>query len=149
MMKAGIVSVSIRSRNEVTGMTKKISLSLVCCDPSAGDQSRVVKLEIDASLLTDSLISSADQELPADEAKGLHLAADHEEHGEVTYVQQVNEGGFFVYVGNPDNLVEHWFGRGSYVAFNDNRGSGHASKVGPEGCRRTFRMLKGQIDHSL
>jgi len=34
---------------------------------------------------------------------------------------------------------------GSWVAFNDDRGSGHASKVGPEGCVRTFRMLQGHL----
>ena len=130
-------------------MPETTPISLVCCDPNADNQSRVVKMEIDTAILTDRLISTAEQTVEANDAKGLHLAAAHAEHGLVTYVQQVNEGGFFVYVGNPDNLVEHWFGRGSYVAFNDNRGSGHASKVGPEGCRRTFRMLKGQIDHSL
>ena len=79
------------------------------------------------------------------QAKGLHLAAAHPEHGQVTYLQEVTEGGFFVYVGEPDALQEHWFGAGSWVAFCDDSGSGHASKAGPEGCTRTFRMLRGHL----
>ena len=126
-------------------MSETIHLSLVCCDDSPNKLSRVVQVEIDAALLEDRLISTAEQELAADEAKGLHLAAHHPDHGIVTYLQQVNEGGFFVYVGDPKNLQEHWFGPGTLVAFNDDQGPGHASKVGPQGCKRTFRMLRDHL----
>lgn len=127
-------------------MSDQISISVVCCQDTADKHSQIVPLQIDASLLSERLISQADQELPANEAKGLHLAAEHDEHGPVTYVQQVNEGGFFVYVGDPDDLTEHWFGPNTYVAFIDSQGTGHSSKVGPDGCKRTFRMLKGHLE---
>ncbi|MGB7347133.1 MAG: hypothetical protein WBD20_23120 [Pirellulaceae bacterium] len=126
-------------------MTNKISLSIVCCQSNPNQHSQIVSVEIDAAILSDRLISEAEQVLAADEAKGLHLAAEHEEHGPVTYVQQVTEGGFFVYVGDPNSLTEHWFGPGTFVAFIDSQGTGHASKVGPDGCKRTFRMLKGHL----
>src|SRR6056300_163578 len=71
--------------------------------------------------------------------------------GSPTYTKNppsvVTEGGFFVYVGEPSKLQEHWFGAGSWVAFNDHEGSGHASKVGPDGCTRTFRMLRGRLSN--
>ena len=51
-------------------------------------------------MLDERLISRSEQVVAANEAKGLHLAADNEEHGLVTYLQQVTEGGFFVYVGD-------------------------------------------------
>ena len=127
-------------------MSNQINVSLVCCDDSPSKLSRIVELKIDSALLEDRLISSAEQEVDANEAKGLHLAAHHADHGVVTYLQQVNEGGFFVYVGDPQNLQEHWFGPGTYVAFNDDQGPGHASKVGPEGCKRTFRMLRDHLE---
>ena len=127
-------------------MPETTPISLVCCDPNADNQSRVVKMEIDTAILTDRLISTAEQTVEANDAKGLHLAAAHAEHGLVTYVQQVNEGGFFVYVGDPSSLQEHWFGPGTLAAFIDHQGTGHASKVGPDGCKRTFRMLKGHLE---
>jgi len=126
-------------------MTSKISVSLVCCQDTPGKPSQIVPIEIDASVLSERLISEAEQEVAANEAKGLHLAAEHDEHGLVTYVQQVNEGGFFVNVGDPNDLTPHWFGPGTFVAFIDSQGTGHSSKVGPDGCKRTFRMLKGHL----
>ncbi|QDT11400.1 hypothetical protein [Planctomycetes bacterium K23_9] len=126
-------------------MSNKISISLVCCQDTPAQHSQIVTIEANTSVLSDQLISEAQQNLDANESKGLHLAAEHETHGPVSYVQQVNEGGFFVYVGDPAALTEHWFGPGSYVAFVDSQGTGHASKVGPEGCKRTFRMLKGHL----
>ncbi|MGI9470498.1 MAG: hypothetical protein ACR2NZ_03120 [Rubripirellula sp.] len=106
----------------------------------------MTRTSIDASDLESRTLSSTVQQVTANEAKGLHLAAEHPEHGQVTYLQEVTDGGFFVYVGAPDALEEHWFGPGSWVAFNDDHGSGHASKVGPDGCTRTFRMLRGHMD---
>lgn len=60
-----------------------------------------------ASLIEGKLISVVEQKLVADEAKGLHLAATHSDHGQVTYLQEVTEGGFFFCVGEPDALEEH------------------------------------------
>ena len=105
----------------------------------------MVTTTLDREQLESRLIVESQQELDADQAKGLHLAAESEDHGLVTYLQQVTEGGFFVYVGDPGNLEEHWFGEGMWVAFNDHRGTGHASKVGPHGCKRVLRMLRGHL----
>ena len=105
----------------------------------------MVTTTLNPAELESRLISETQQELAAGEAKGLHLAAESPEHGLVTYLQQVSDGGFFVYVGDPENLEEHWFGEGTWVAFNDHQGTGHASKVGPDGCKRTFRLLRGHL----
>lgn len=126
-------------------MSKMIDISLVCCSPSADKRSQVVAIRLEESVITARQLEMSDQELPADQAKGLHLAAHHDTHGVVTYLQQVTEGGFFVYVGDPANLEEHWFGEGSWVAFNDDQGPGHASKVGPAGVKRVFRLLSGHL----
>jgi hypothetical protein len=123
-----------------------LKISVVCCDPSPEKWSRIVETTVDASLLNDRLLETAEQQLPAHEEKGLHNAALHTEHGAVTYLQQVNEGGFGVLVGDPDDLRETFFPAGSLVAFIDSEGPGHASKVGPEGVKRTFSMLKGHLD---
>lgn len=124
-----------------------IELSLVRCSNDEKNTSEIVSMSTDLATLEEKLISKDVQELEANLARGLHLAADQPDHGgPVTYVQEILEGGFFVYVGNPDALEEHWFGPGTWVAFNDNQGTGHASKVGPDGCKRMFRMLRGQLD---
>ena len=126
-------------------MNDLIEMSLVRCAETDDQRSEMVSTTLDRAVLEERLISESQQELAANEAKGLHLAAENEEHGLVTYLQQVTEGGFFVYVGDPSNLEEHWFGEGSWVAFNDHQGIGHASKVGPNGCKRTFRLLRGNL----
>lgn len=126
-------------------MSDLIELSLVRCAATDDKRSELVSTTLDRAVLNERLISESQQDLAANEAKGLHLAAENAEHGIVTYLQQVTEGGFFVYVGEPSNLEEHWFGEGSWVAFNDHQGTGHASKVGPEGCKRTFRLLRGNL----
>lgn len=126
-------------------MSDLIEMSLVRCAITDDKRSEMVSTTLERAVLEERLISESQQELAANEAKGLHLAAESEEHGLVTYLQQVTEGGFFVYVGDPANLEEHWFGEGSWVAFNDHQGIGHASKVGPDGCKRTFRLLRGNL----
>lgn len=123
-----------------------INVSVVCCDHSNSEQSKIVDIEIDRASIEERLLDTADQILPAGEAKGLHNAAHHTQHGPVTYLQQVNEGGFYVLTGDPNNLQETFFGPGSYVAFIDDQGPGHASRVGPDGVRRTFRMLHGHLE---
>ena len=127
-------------------MPEMIPVSLVRCDETDACRSQMTQTSILREALDARTLSTAVQQVAANEAKGMHLAAPHPDHGEVTYLQEVTQGGFFVYVGAPESLQEHWFGPGSWVAFNDDRGSGHASKVGPEGCTRTFRMLKGHLD---
>ncbi len=124
----------------------EIKVSVVCCDDSAAKRSQIVETTVDASWLSDRLIESAEQDVAAGEARGLHNGAIHPEHGAVTYLQEVKEGGFSVFVGDPENLQETFFGVGSFVAFIDSEGPGHASKVGPEGVKRTFRLLKGHIE---
>lgn len=126
-------------------MSDLINLSLVRCADSLDQKSEMVTATLSRAELEARLISESQQELVAGEAKGLHLAAESPEYGLVTYLQQVSDGGFFVYVGDPNHLEEHWFGEGTWVAFNDHQGTGHASKVGPDGCRRTFRMLRGHL----
>ena len=126
-------------------MNDLIELSLVRCTETDDKRSEMVSVTLDRAVLEERLISESQQVVAANEAKGLHLAAENEEHGLVTYLQQVTDGGFFVYVGDPSNLEEHWFGEGSWVAFNDHQGTGHASKAGPDGCKRIFRMLRGHL----
>ncbi len=128
-------------------MNGTISVSLVCCDDSPQKLSQVVAAILDASALDqrDRVWLQEDQLLPAGQAKEMHLAVADESIGKATFLQQIHEGGFFVYVGDPSCLQEHWFGPGTWVAFNDDDGLGHASKVGPNGCKRTMRILIGHF----
>jgi hypothetical protein len=91
------------------------------------------------------VLESSEQQLAAGDSRDLHNAAHHAEHGPVTYLQQVTSGGFSVFVGAPDDLQETFFGKGTFVAFIDDQGPGHGSKVGPDGVTRTFRILKGHL----
>lgn len=123
----------------------ELKISVVCCDETAEKRSRIVETTLDRSKLDELVLDTAEQEVAANEAKGLHNAAEHAEYGPVTYLQQVNEGGFSVLVGDPENLQDVFFGPGTYVAFIDSEGPGHGSKVGPDGVKRTFRLLKGHL----
>lgn len=124
----------------------ELKLSIVCCDNSPQKFSQIVETSIDSSLIDERVLETAEQEVAANEEKGMHNASSHPEHGSVTYLQQVNEGGFSVLHGDPENLQSTFFGAGSYVAFVDEEGPGHASKVGPDGVKRTFRILRGQLE---
>ena len=123
----------------------KLRISVVCCDNSPAKLSRIVEIELDSVAVDERALSAAEQQLAAGDARGLHNAAHHAEHGPVTYLQQVNEGGFSVFVGAPEDLRETFIGTGSLVAFMDDQGPGHGSKVGPEGVQRTLRILKGHL----
>lgn len=125
---------------------EQLLLSVVCCDDTPARHSQIVKTKIDRSILVDLLIETVEQQVAADEERELHNAAHHAEHGPVTYVQQVNEGGFAVLVGAPEDLQQTFFGAGELVAFMDDQGPGHASKVGPKGVQRTLRVLKGHLN---
>jgi hypothetical protein len=122
-----------------------LRINVVCCDASPQKFSQIVQTELAPGLLEELLLDTVEQELAAGESRGLHNAAHHAEHGPVTYLQQVHEGGFSILFGDPDNQQETFFGAGSYVAFIDDEGPGHGSKVGPEGVKRTLRVLKGHV----
>jgi len=100
---------------------------------------------MESAALDDLELERIEQELAAGEARDLHNAAHHAEHGPVTYLQQVREGGFSVLVGEPDNLKPAFFGAGTHVAFIDDEGPGHGSEVGSEVVKRTLRILKGHL----
>ncbi len=123
-----------------------LRINVVCCDASPQKFSQIVQTELAPGLLEELLLDTVEQELAAGESRGLHNAAHHAEHGPVTYLQQVHEGGFSILFGDPDNQQETFFGAGSYVAFIDDEGPGHGSKVGPEGVKRTLRVLKGHLE---
>ena len=122
-----------------------LKINVVCCDDSPQKFSQIMQTELDAALLEKLLLDTVEQEVSAGESRGLHNAAHHAEHGPVTYLQQVHEGGFSILFGDPENQQETFFGVGSYVAFIDDEGPGHGSKVGPEGVKRTLRVLKGHV----
>lgn len=82
------------------------------------------------------------EELPKDTTHGLRNAVHHPEHGVVTYMQVV-KGSVFVYVNDPKKLQERCFGAGSWVAFQDAKGPGHAQRVGPEGATVRTLLIKG------
>ena len=122
-------------------------IHVVCCDDTPEQFSQLCDLDTDWKSIETLVLSTAEQELPAGEDRGLHNAAPHAEHGRVTYLQQVHRGGFSVFVGPPDQLRETFFGPGSLIAFQDESGPGHASRVGPEGVTRTLRVLRGHLLH--
>jgi hypothetical protein len=123
----------------------RLKISLVCCDDSPKKHSRIVETELDSVAMKNLVLESSEQQLAAGDSRDLHNAAHHAEHGPVTYLQQVTSGGFSVFVGAPDDLQETFFGKGTFVAFIDDQGPGHGSKVGPDGVTRTFRILKGHL----
>ena len=122
-----------------------LTISVVCCDDTAAKHTQIISIDVDSSVVDQMVVETAEQELEAGLARGLHNAAHHDEHGPVTYLQNVHSGGFFVTVGDPNQLKETFFGPGSLVAFIDDQGPGHGSKVGPEGVVRTMRILKGHL----
>ena len=122
-----------------------LKVSVVCCDDTESHLSQIVEMEIEAAEIEQRVVETVDQRVAANEAREMHNAAHHAEHGPVTYLQQVNEGGFSVLVGEPGNLDETFFGPGSLVGFMDDKGPGHASRVGPDGTQRTLRILKGHL----
>lgn len=121
-------------------MTK---IRVICCSDTPEKYSQIV--EIDFDLDSAEVVETVEQELGPHTPRGLHNAAHHETHGPVTYLQQINKGGFAAYVGPPDQLTEHFIGEGQMAAFMDDEGPGHGSKVGPEGVQRTMRILKGHL----
>ena len=123
-----------------------LKISVVCCDNTPEKLSRIAETNLDSAMLDELVLDTVEQQLAAGESRGLHNAAHHAEHGPVTYLQQVHDGGFSILFGEPDNLQEAYFAAGSYVAFIDDEGPGHGSKVGSEGVRRTLRVLTGHIE---
>lgn len=123
----------------------QLKISVVCCDGSPEKLSRIVEIEVDSAVVEERTLDTIAQQVDANEAKDLHNAAHHAEHGPVTYLQEVQEGGFAVLVGDPANLQSVSFGPGMFVGFMDDEGPGHGSKVGPDGVVRTLRVLKGHL----
>jgi len=123
----------------------KLSIHAICCDDTPEQHSKLVVVEVDSTVVDSMVVDTIEQEVEANSQRDLHNAAHHEEHGPVTYLQEIHSGGFAVTFGNPDRLQEKFFGPGSWVAFMDDQGPGHGSKVGPEGVKRTLRVLKGHL----
>lgn len=125
-----------------------LKVNVVCCDDTSARFSQIIETTLDSALMEKLTLDTIEQELGAGEARGLHNAAHHAEHGPVTYLQQVHAGGFAILFGDPTSQQEKFFEAGSYVAFIDDEGPGHGSKVGPEGVKRTLRVLKGHLKTS-
>ena len=121
-------------------MTK---IRVICCSDTPEKFSQIVKHDFDLDSV--EVVETVEQQLGPHVTRELHNAAHHETHGPVTYLQQINKGGFAVYVGPPDQLTEHFIGEGQMAAFMDDQGPGHGSKVGPDGVERTMRILKGHL----
>ena len=102
-------------------------ISVVCCDDTPEKHSQIVEIEVDSAVIEERTLDTIPQQANANDAKGLHNAAHHAEHGPVTYLQEVREGGFAVLVGDPANLQSVFFGAGTYVGFMDDEGPGHGS----------------------
>jgi len=124
----------------------ELNINVVCCDDTPDKHSRIVEITMDSAAVEARTLDTIEQEAAPNEARELHNAAHHADHGPVTYLQEVKEGGFSVLVGPPDDLQETFFGTGSFVGFMDDEGPGHGSKVGPDGVRRTLRIVKGHLD---
>ncbi|MCO8121717.1 hypothetical protein NHH03_08215 [Stieleria sp. TO1_6] len=122
-----------------------LTLRVICCDDTPERHTQIVTLEIPAETIERQVLETVEQTIEAGVERGLHNAAHHPDHGPVTYFQTVHSGGFYVTVGAPDDLQESYFGPGSLVAFCDDQGPGHGSRVGPEGVQRTLRVLKGLL----
>jgi len=122
-----------------------LKISVVCCEDSAEKHSTIVEISLEAASLDELVLETVEQQVAAGESRGLHNAAHHAEHGPVTYLQQVHEGGFSILFGDPENQQETFFGPGSYVGFIDDEGPGHGSRVGQDGVKRTLRVLKGHV----
>ncbi|MFT5327909.1 MAG: hypothetical protein ACI8P0_005815 [Planctomycetaceae bacterium] len=67
-----------------------LKINVICCDGSAEKLSQIVETELDSALLTDLVLDTIPQEASAGEARDLHNAAHHVEHGPVTYLQEVH-----------------------------------------------------------
>ena len=104
----------------------------------------IVDVAVDLQLLEERQLGTETvEELPKDASHGMRNAVHHLEHGVVTYMQQVVAGGVFVYVNDPKKPQERFFGPGSWVAFQDAKGPGHAQRVGPGGATVRTLLIKG------
>ena len=130
-------------------LMKTRMIRLVRHDGSDAGTAEIVTMMVAHDEIEQRLISRTEETLPAGRARGLHLAENHPEYGAVTYLQEILDGEFYVYVGTQENLDEHRFTAGDWVGFIDNDGLGHASRVGDSGCTRRFHFLRGQITGDL
>ncbi len=98
---------NIADETRKQSMSEMIELSLVRCDGSSDGPSEMVRIRIERSVIESKLVSRSEEVLEPGRSRGLHLAADNEIHGAVTYLQHITEGSFYVYVGKPEQLEEH------------------------------------------
>ena len=77
-------------------------VSVVCCDSSPEKFTPMAEIDLDMAAIEPRVIETIEQNLEPHTERELHNAAHHETEGAVTYLQQVHEGGFYVYVGEPD-----------------------------------------------
>ncbi len=118
-------------------------IRVICCDDSPEQYSQIVEYDLDLDGV--EVLETVPQQLGPHFPRDMHNAAHHDVHGPVTYLQQVHEGSFSVFVGPPDQLTEHVIAAGDMAAFMDDQGPGHGSKVGADGVKRTMRVLKGHL----
>ena len=118
-------------------------IRVICCDDSPEQYSQIVEYALDLDGV--EVLETVPQQLGPHFPRDMHNAAHHDVHGPVTYLQQVHEGSFSVFVGPPDQLTEHVIAAGDMAAFMDDQGPGHGSKVGADGVKRTMRVLKGHL----
>lgn len=118
-------------------------IRVICCDDSPEQYSQIVEYDLDLDEV--EVLETVPQQLGPHFPRDMHNAAHHDVHGPVTYLQQVHEGSFSVFVGPPDQLTEHVIAAGDMAAFMDDQGPGHGSKVGADGVKRTMRVLKGHL----
>ena len=87
---------------------------------------------------------SIEQQLKkAGEKKTPHNAAPDEEGRAITHILMIHEGGVSIGVGK--ELRQKYFGKDWLICFTDQKGKGHCSRVGSDGCDRTYFRVSGHI----
>lgn len=134
----------VKARALRAAAEKLTQITVVRFEDTKRKLSVFVDVAVDLDMLQERQIGTETiEELPKQTSHGLRNADHHPEHGVVTYMQEVVKGGVFVYVNDPKKLQERFFGSGSWVAFQDAKGPGHAQRVGPEGATVRTILIKG------
>ena len=133
-----------KARALQTAAEKLTPVTVVRFEDTKRKLSVFVDVTVDLGLLEERQLGTETiEELPKDASHGMRNAVHHPEHGVVTYMQQVVKGGVHVYVNDPKKLRERYFGPGSWVAFQDAKGPGHAQRVGPDGATVRTLLIQG------
>ena len=134
----------LKARALQTAAEKLTPVTVVRFEDTKRKLSVFVDVTVDLGLLEERQLGTETiEELPKDASHGMRNAVHHPEYGVVTYMQQVVKGGVHVYVNDPKKLQERYFGPGSWVAFQDAKGPGHAQRVGPDGATVRTLLIKG------